>query len=129
MKHRHDTKLPMILKGNFVTCGRSVVFSGFSGFLNQLNWPPRYNWNIVESGIKHHKPKPWSHRNLEKLPFNIVGSFVSQLYGHFLWLLSIQEVPICPQFQNYPLGLKKFKILIFQHFRFNKELYIWHLLK
>jgi hypothetical protein len=22
------------------------------------NWPPRYNWNIVESGVKHHKPKP-----------------------------------------------------------------------
>jgi len=19
---------------------------------------PRYNWNIVESGVKHHKPKP-----------------------------------------------------------------------
>ena len=26
------------------------------GFIHQLNWPPRYNWNIVESGIKHHKP-------------------------------------------------------------------------
>ena len=24
-------------------------------FLHQLNWPPRYNWNIVESGVKHHK--------------------------------------------------------------------------
>jgi len=23
-----------------------------------LNWPPRYNWNIVESGIKHHNPSP-----------------------------------------------------------------------
>jgi len=21
-----------------------------------INKPPRYNWNIVESGIKHHKP-------------------------------------------------------------------------
>ena len=21
--------------------------------------PPRYNWNIVESGVKHHKPKPY----------------------------------------------------------------------
>jgi hypothetical protein len=20
------------------------------------NWPPRYSWNIVESGVKHHKP-------------------------------------------------------------------------
>jgi hypothetical protein len=23
--------------------------------------PPRYNWNIVESGIKHHKTKPNHH--------------------------------------------------------------------
>ena len=22
----------------------------------QWNWPPRYNYNIVESGVKHHKP-------------------------------------------------------------------------
>ena len=40
-----------------VTCGRSVVFSGYSGFLHQQHWPPRYNWNIVESGVKHHKTK------------------------------------------------------------------------
>jgi hypothetical protein len=31
-------------------------FSGYSGFLPQLNWPPRYSWNIVESGVIHHKP-------------------------------------------------------------------------
>ena len=29
---------------------RSVVFSGYCGFLHQ------YNWNIVESAVKHHKP-------------------------------------------------------------------------
>jgi len=34
-----------------------VVFSGYSGFLHQYNCPPRYNWNIVESGFKHQKPK------------------------------------------------------------------------
>ena len=22
------------------------------------NWPPRYNWNIVESDVKHHNPNP-----------------------------------------------------------------------
>ena len=38
-----------------VTCDRSVVFSGSSGFPHQWNWPPRYSWNIVESGIKHHQ--------------------------------------------------------------------------
>jgi hypothetical protein len=41
-----------------VTCDRLVVFSGYSGFLHQYNWPPRYNWNIVENSVKHHEPKP-----------------------------------------------------------------------
>ena len=41
-----------------VTFDRSVVFSGSSDFLNQWNWPPRYNWNIVEMGVKHHNPSP-----------------------------------------------------------------------
>jgi hypothetical protein len=22
------------------------------------NWPPQYNWNIVESGVKHYNPNP-----------------------------------------------------------------------
>jgi hypothetical protein len=26
------------------------------GYLRVLRFPPRYNWNIVESGAKHHKP-------------------------------------------------------------------------
>jgi hypothetical protein len=38
-----------------VTCDRSVVFSWYTRFLHQ-NWPPRYNWNIVESDVKHHIP-------------------------------------------------------------------------
>jgi hypothetical protein len=35
-----------------------------SGFLRVLRLPPpielttRYNWNIVESGVKHHNPNP-----------------------------------------------------------------------
>jgi hypothetical protein len=32
-----------------------VVFSAYSDFIHQYNWPPRYSWNIVESGEKHHK--------------------------------------------------------------------------
>jgi hypothetical protein len=38
-----------------VTCDRSMVFSGSSGFLHQYNWSPWNNWNIIESGIKHHQ--------------------------------------------------------------------------
>jgi hypothetical protein len=37
---------------------RSVVFPVYSGFLHQWNWPLPYSWNIVESGVKHHKPNP-----------------------------------------------------------------------
>jgi len=29
-------------------------FSGYSRFPHQKNWPPRYKWNIVESGVKNH---------------------------------------------------------------------------
>jgi hypothetical protein len=36
-------------KGSSVTCDRSVVLSSIS---------PRYNWNIVKSGVKHHNPNP-----------------------------------------------------------------------
>ena len=44
-----------------VTCGRSIISTGYTGFLHQLNWPSRYNWNIVESGAKHnnHDPGLW----------------------------------------------------------------------
>jgi hypothetical protein len=31
-------------------------FLWYSGFLRKYNWSPRYNINIVESGIKHPKP-------------------------------------------------------------------------
>ena len=34
------------------------VFSVYTGSLHQWNWPPRYNWNIVERGVKHHNPNP-----------------------------------------------------------------------
>jgi hypothetical protein len=35
-----------------VTCGRSVVFSGYPGFLHQKHWQPRYNWYFVESDVE-----------------------------------------------------------------------------
>ena len=46
-------------KSLLATCYRSVVFSGYSGSLHQQNWPPWYNSNIVESGVKHHKPNQY----------------------------------------------------------------------
>ena len=34
-----------------------VVFSVSSEFVHQYNWPPLYEWTIVESGVKHHITK------------------------------------------------------------------------
>ena len=41
-----------------VTCDMSAVFPGYSCFLHKENWKPRNNWNIVQSGVKHHSPNP-----------------------------------------------------------------------
>ena len=62
-----------------VTCGRSVLFSGYSGFLHQYNRLPRYNWNIVESGVKHHSPS-LSYKIVQNL-FSICYTDINQLYG------------------------------------------------
>ena len=35
-----------------------MFFSDLSGFHHQWNVPPRYSWNIVESGIKCHNLPP-----------------------------------------------------------------------
>jgi len=48
------------------TCDRSVVFFEYSCFLHQLNRLPRYNWNIVESGVKHHNYNPPNSLFLDK---------------------------------------------------------------
>ena len=40
-----------------MSCGRSVVFSGYSGFPPLIKLPG-CNWNIVESGDKHPNPNP-----------------------------------------------------------------------
>jgi hypothetical protein len=37
-------------------CDGSVVLSVYFDYLHKLNWPPWYNSNIVDSGVKHHKP-------------------------------------------------------------------------
>jgi hypothetical protein len=46
------TRYNIMWHGSSVTCDRSVVFSGESGFPHKEKWPPRCNWNI-ESGVKH----------------------------------------------------------------------------
>jgi hypothetical protein len=60
-----------------VACGRSVVFIGYSGFLH---------CNIVESGIKHHKPT--NQRADGKCNFRMVT--------HFKLIPSIFNSPVDP---------------------------------
>jgi hypothetical protein len=56
-EHRHFSNSPgqsdvysiqyYVIK--FVSDLRQVGgFLGYSGFLHQQNWPPRYNWNVIE---------------------------------------------------------------------------------
>ena len=40
-----------------------MVFTRYSAFLHQQHWPSRFNWNIVESAIKHHNPNANPNRN------------------------------------------------------------------
>ena len=74
-----------------VTCDMSVVFSEHSGFLHQYNWPPWYNWNIFESGIKHHKPNPISNR-LYPASVLFESYYYTTRIGHTITYLSILHV-------------------------------------
>ena len=65
-----------------------------SGILHQLNWPLRYNWNIVERGVKHYKPPTILYKldtlllKQEKLPvLDITGFFFHTLLFQFNCIL------------------------------------------
>ena len=84
-----------------VTCDRSVVFYGYSGFLHKWNWQSRYNWNIVQNGVKYHPV--YKGFGLDR--FHILCLFLyyrcdQQVWTHFntdfdLW--TSQENSICVQ--------------------------------
>ena len=44
-----------VIKCHWFAVGQCFFFFMYTGFLHQEIWPPRYNWNIVESGVNHHK--------------------------------------------------------------------------
>ena len=60
------TRYNIMWKSLSVTCCRLVVFPVYSGF---IHWPPRYSWNIVESGVKHHNHNPIFEKNYHNLRF------------------------------------------------------------
>ena len=65
-----------------------------SGFLCQSSWPSRYNWNIVESGVKHHNPSTFTltrHwgllvRHLLQMIFLQNPNLLKKLQFYFYWL-------------------------------------------
>jgi hypothetical protein len=81
----------------------SVVFSGYSGFLYQKNWLPWYNWNIVESGVKHQNSNPIISREIYIVCYRIdlllqsfliltkIWKFVLSIYL-FIFLLILQNI-------------------------------------
>jgi hypothetical protein len=75
---------------------RSMVFSRYSGFLHQRNWPPRYNWNIVESSVKHHNHSPFL-TNLILSPIYIHNVHVHDITYTFDTLLELCHLEISPR--------------------------------
>ena len=84
------------------TCNRSVVFSGYSGFL------PRYNWNIVESSVKHHQTI--NHLNLIVCVFQITHDFLTWFRMFLIIMVSGAVTIHSVLYPNYPLiadGIKR----------------------
>ena len=49
---------PGALSSQDIVVNKIFVFNTYTSLcIYQAKLTPRYNWNIVESGIKHHKPK------------------------------------------------------------------------
>jgi hypothetical protein len=62
----------------------------FSFILNQLL--PRYNWNIVESGVKHHNHNPISQCKMWTIFYNVLKSwyfFPWKLFDQPIWCLNL----------------------------------------
>ena len=89
-----------------VPCDRSVIFSWYSGFLHQSNLPPRYNWNIVESGVKHHKPNPWSCDILFGI-WNCLDTCPERInYSTRLEYITIERVCVCYNLKSQQMWAK-----------------------
>ena len=94
------TRYNIIWQSLSVTCGRSVVFSSF---LQQ-----RYNWNIVESDVKHHNPNV--NRN-----FFLWKSFIATKLAirHGIKYFQLEILPLGQCLMNYRM---LWHMLNFDHF-------------
>jgi hypothetical protein len=91
---------------------RSVVFSGYSGFLHQLNWLP---WYIVESGIKHHKP-------IQSVPTKVVSLIPTS--SEVYWNTTLCDKVLC---RSICLVILSTIIIYFFHFQLEiNDFWIMH---
>jgi hypothetical protein len=91
-----------------VICIRSVVFYGYFRFPAPIQLTAILNWNIVESGVKHHNSNPfffWILSFLSDLRLLIIPSVPSNLIYAF-WL-SPQYLQTWFTASDYPLGTFK----------------------
>jgi hypothetical protein len=64
--------------------------------------PPRYNWNIVKSGVKHHNPNPYSRKYTE----NKINKWYISLFCIVIDLSHHQEFLAVSITKFYNLNLK-----------------------
>jgi hypothetical protein len=77
-----------------VACGRSVIFFDF---LHQQNWPPWYNWNIIEISFKHPNPillllvnfrfDLYIHDKIYYQSKCFIRKIIVDFYIYYLWLI------------------------------------------
>ena len=87
-----------------------MVFFQYSSFLHQKNWPPWYNWNIVESAVKHYKQ---TFTPLNCIDNEMVSMLASSVVDHGCKLRSGQT-------KDYKIG-----ICFAKHEWHNWKLLIW----
>jgi len=87
-------------------------------FLHHLNWPLRYNWIIVESGVKHHNLN--SHNIFYNMQLYLIISLsVSCIINNYLYLFwdyYMNGSPITAQYMNM-CGLRTANIWIGRRFQ------------
>jgi hypothetical protein len=101
----------------WLAAGRWFSPGALNSFLHQWNWQPRYNWNIVESGVKHHNPNP------NTLKHRFAPGCIS--------LIQKMEFPTYTCSSSLATNISRFGIhelsnINIDLFKIRNNLYIWH---
>jgi hypothetical protein len=116
-------RIPLMVRPtryNIMWLSLSVVISRYSGFLHQQNLLPWYNWNIVESGVKHHNP------NLGMLTRNKNSIFMTEFIQ---WNLSKPNLPcnqlLCLEYRGCSIYNQDFLYWCLIYLKYNVEFHFF----